>query len=322
MIITCCICYVSDNDMRLAKIFICNSHYCCESCEFNLLQCPICDCDRKSYESLISLNFLKQYCVLMEINIPKSIKNFNQYITFINGIQSEHKTTKEWAILYMKWCISNPKTTHIPKRLRNLVWKLFGVDICQICDNVNMSYDNFECGHIISEHNGGGTTIDNLRPICRPCNSSMGRSNLIPWCQKYMPCASILTTISPIESTLLPIESTLLPMESTTLPMESTKLPMESTIPISKYTCKLCGYTFNTYNGHKNHVHKKICEKQKTQQLERTCSTCGHIYSSVRNLKDHLKKPCTRQVCLNKTEVRELIRDEISKLEIFKHKNI
>ena len=33
---------------------------------------------------------------------------------------------------------------------------------------------NWECGHIISEFHGGTTEPDNLRPICKNCNSSMG----------------------------------------------------------------------------------------------------------------------------------------------------
>ena len=37
---------------------------------------------------------------------------------------------------------------------------------------------SFHCGHVISEFNGGNATIDNLRPICPSCNSSMGRTNM------------------------------------------------------------------------------------------------------------------------------------------------
>jgi hypothetical protein len=37
---------------------------------------------------------------------------------------------------------------------------------------------DFQCGHIISEFNGGEATIQNLIPLCQLCNSSMGKSNM------------------------------------------------------------------------------------------------------------------------------------------------
>ena len=35
----------------------------------------------------------------------------------------------------------------------------------------------FEAGHIISELNGGPTTLKNLRPICKNCNCQMSSTN-------------------------------------------------------------------------------------------------------------------------------------------------
>jgi hypothetical protein len=43
----------------------------------------------------------------------------------------------------------------------------------------------FECGHVISEKNGGNVTLDNLRPICSSCNKSMGVMNLEEFKSKY-----------------------------------------------------------------------------------------------------------------------------------------
>jgi 5-methylcytosine-specific restriction endonuclease McrA len=36
----------------------------------------------------------------------------------------------------------------------------------------------FECGHVISEFNGGTNKLNNLKPICVSCNSSMGTQNM------------------------------------------------------------------------------------------------------------------------------------------------
>ena len=35
----------------------------------------------------------------------------------------------------------------------------------------------WHAGHIISESNGGKTDVNNLRPICKNCNLSMGKKN-------------------------------------------------------------------------------------------------------------------------------------------------
>jgi 5-methylcytosine-specific restriction endonuclease McrA len=43
----------------------------------------------------------------------------------------------------------------------------------------------FHCAHIISEKNGGTTTLDNLMPICAQCNTSMRTQNLIDFRNKY-----------------------------------------------------------------------------------------------------------------------------------------
>lgn len=46
------------------------------------------------------------------------------------------------------------------------------------CKNIiHNGLNGFHCGHIVSEFNGGETTLDNLRPICSSCNSRMGTTN-------------------------------------------------------------------------------------------------------------------------------------------------
>jgi len=37
---------------------------------------------------------------------------------------------------------------------------------------------NFDAGHIESEKRGGTNNINNLKPICRTCNTSMGTRNM------------------------------------------------------------------------------------------------------------------------------------------------
>ena len=49
---------------------------------------------------------------------------------------------------------------------------------CYCCGLEKISRANFAAGHIDAEATGGDVTLDNLRPICTLCNSSMGRANM------------------------------------------------------------------------------------------------------------------------------------------------
>lgn len=71
----------------------------------------------------------------------------------------------------------------IPKQIKTLVWNEYiGHDImsnkCLCCKKEKIDVRNFHCGHVIAESKGGDLTIKNLRPICAPCNLSMGAMSM------------------------------------------------------------------------------------------------------------------------------------------------
>lgn len=75
------------------------------------------------------------------------------------------------------------KKKPIPKAIKILVWnkyigEIHGNGLCQCCKKQTISQMSFHCGHIISEFNGGGITVNNLKPICANCNLSMGTRNM------------------------------------------------------------------------------------------------------------------------------------------------
>ena len=77
--------------------------------------------------------------------------------------------------------ISKKKT--IPKILKDHTWdKWIGDNIaktkCMCCEINEIKMNNFHCGHVISEANGGSISIENLRPICSSCNLSMKTENM------------------------------------------------------------------------------------------------------------------------------------------------
>ena len=86
---------------------------------------------------------------------------------------------------------SEYKKKKIPAALRQQVWiQKIGKDFegkCKTtwCSNVINVY-TYECGHNIPESKGGKTDINNLVPICRQCNGSMGNQYTFDeWCAKY-----------------------------------------------------------------------------------------------------------------------------------------
>lgn len=71
----------------------------------------------------------------------------------------------------------------IPATLKNAVWATYIGGSCHeadcyCCGLEKISRANFAAGHINAEATGGDVTLDNLRPICTLCNSSMGRANM------------------------------------------------------------------------------------------------------------------------------------------------
>ena len=69
----------------------------------------------------------------------------------------------------------------IPKALRDHVWREYcgrNFDSHCYCCHKKISVQDWECGHIIAEANGGKTIIENLRPICSTCNKSMGTTDM------------------------------------------------------------------------------------------------------------------------------------------------
>lgn len=85
--------------------------------------------------------------------------------------------------------------TRAPKKqiheaLKTSVWnKYIGADkgtaLCYCCKQTQITQREFDTGHVIAEVNGGQTHIDNLRPICRKCNLSMGIINMEDFIKRY-----------------------------------------------------------------------------------------------------------------------------------------
>ena len=76
------------------------------------------------------------------------------------------------------------KKNKLPKIKKQEIWsKYIGLDIGKtkcLCCNLNyFTQFEFHSGHIIPKSKGGDMNIENLRPICSLCNSSMSDKNMI-----------------------------------------------------------------------------------------------------------------------------------------------
>jgi hypothetical protein len=76
----------------------------------------------------------------------------------------------------------------IPKPLRRKVWDAYfsgsTTGLCYTCRRA-IDIEDYECGHIVAEAAGGETVEQNLRPVCRTCNRSMGTTNMDEFAARF-----------------------------------------------------------------------------------------------------------------------------------------
>ena len=103
----------------------------------------------------------------------------------LNNVNIKTKTDK-----YKETKIPKKKKEKIPAAVRKIVWNTYigkdkNTSKCLCCSAEDISNTNFECGHIMSEKNGGEVNIENLRPICGHCNKSIGGNNMDEFMDRY-----------------------------------------------------------------------------------------------------------------------------------------
>jgi hypothetical protein len=84
---------------------------------------------------------------------------------------------------------NNTKKNKIKPRVKQACWERFvGASTttkCFCCRVTEITFTNFNCGHIVAHANGGTPNLDNLRPICAPCNGAMGRTNMRDFAKEH-----------------------------------------------------------------------------------------------------------------------------------------
>jgi hypothetical protein len=131
-----------------------------------LLQSPVLTDDFLAYIKI--WRFMADYLVMISLPVTP-VKNTS--LTFPGAPEKKKKKP-------------------IPAALKRKVWaKWLGEETgkakCLCCNLTDITQLNFHCGHIISEAEGGELKVDNLKPICQSCNSSMGTTNMDEFMKKY-----------------------------------------------------------------------------------------------------------------------------------------
>jgi 5-methylcytosine-specific restriction endonuclease McrA len=106
-------------------------------------------------------------------------RSVDKFETLVQQILEEKKKSKEPV-----------KRPNVPKVLKTQVWDRYigsekGKAPCVCCGINEIDKAAFQAGHVIPWSKGGPTTIENLRPICTPCNNSMGTTNMADFAMKH-----------------------------------------------------------------------------------------------------------------------------------------
>jgi hypothetical protein len=142
--------------------------------------CEVCD-----YDTSKKMRFNIHCMTVKHAKMKSYWEHVRKHEDIKNNIVTENPT--EICLLIKK---EKPIRKTIPLALKRIVWnKYIGEEIgkttCLCCKLTDISQMSFSCGHIISDYNGGGINIENLKPICSSCNSSMGTQNMDEFIQIY-----------------------------------------------------------------------------------------------------------------------------------------
>ena len=130
--------------------------------------------------NLLLKNYNKNYTKQKEVIDKKKEKVIKE--------KKEKQEKKEKKEKVIKEKIKKKKP--IPPLLKIKVWNkhigdVIGKTKCLCCKLQDIYQASFSCGHIIAESNGGELKLNNLKPICSSCNSSMGPKNMDDYIEEF-----------------------------------------------------------------------------------------------------------------------------------------
>ncbi len=146
---------------------------------------------KEKYPTFTPQQIVSEKARLWQIKKKNPSLTEEQLVEFVEGVPpAPAPVPEENAIVVVKTMqIRRPKRK-IPIHVRRQVWNThigqnFTQWKCLCCNSTAIDRDNYECGHIVAESNGGDESVSNLRPICGGCNRSMGTTNMRDFARKH-----------------------------------------------------------------------------------------------------------------------------------------
>ena len=142
---------------------------------FDTLPDLIQDIDHKQTDFISKVTFDRPYveeteCIATNFILPIISCNFIDYLKDPT-IQPIYKGKND--------VIPNNISLTLKRRVWNYhIGRERGITVCHVCNINIIDQASFHCGHVIAKSRGGQNTVDNLRPICQSCNSSMGTMDM------------------------------------------------------------------------------------------------------------------------------------------------
>jgi len=177
----------------------------------------------------------------------------------------------------------------LPLAVKDCIWNYYigshiNIHKCFCCKKNMIKIDDFHAGHVLAEAQGGGDDINNLRPICSSCNSSMGKRDMIDYIKQYG-----LYLISPINN-LYSYDSS----SSTTIIPKAIKSQIWGNYIgeyINEHTCCCCKKIHITIRNFEVGyvISKKNGGNEDILNLRPICAVCKHI-STNDDIIDVIKK--------------------------------
>ena len=176
-----------------------SSKYCCSVCDYYTQR-------KNDYDKhLLTMKHKRKQCEFSKLEQGLTRKfqcncgkkyNYRQGLfkhkkkCSLNNVTKIHYQVQECKTYETPEKNDKPKKKLIPLSLKRTVWNKYigitiGQTVCLCCKLTDISQMSFACGHIISEYNGGEIKLDNLKPICMSCNSSMGTQNMDDFIEEY-----------------------------------------------------------------------------------------------------------------------------------------
>jgi hypothetical protein len=180
----------------------------------------------------------------------------------------------------------------LPAIRRQEVWnthigEYIGKILCPSCETNSITPFTFVCAHVLAVSNGGDNSVNNLRPICQLCNSSMYTQCMSDFIMEFYPTSPLMSTFD----TKVSLSTDVV----TCQPIEIDQSKKQRTVDNMVVQGKQPNIT---------------CEEIMSKCI---CPKCAKLFATKGSLTRHLKGYCIGFIQDQKDKIKEL-KDEINML--------